>query len=115
MVNHGETSGPGFAKGKVDPREAGRAGGIASGNARRQRPLRELEARVLEGGNAFAAYRLRRDLHEERRRQEPAQAPGAVAAIDYHAVLVNLLRQMDALRRARGAAHEVGYEVEVLR
>src|SRR2546423_10104647 len=97
MVNHGETSGPGFAKGKVDPREAGRAGGIASRNALRQRPLRELQARVLEGSNAYAAYRLRRDLHEERRPQEPAQAPGAVAAIDCHPLLRHLLRPMDSV------------------
>src|SRR5689334_15373347 len=55
----------------TDPREAGRRGGLASGVARRQAPMRELEAKVLESRNGAAAVklleiRMRRDQALER-------------------------------------------------
>jgi hypothetical protein len=44
----------------VDPVEAGRKGGRASGVSRRLRPLRELEQGVLESRNGLAKFELLR-------------------------------------------------------
>jgi hypothetical protein len=70
-AKHASGTGLGFAKGKVDPREAGWRGGIASGITRRLAPQRALEAKVLESRNGAAAVRLlelrmRRDQALER-------------------------------------------------
>lgn len=59
----------------VDPREAGRKGGVASGVARRLRPLREPEAGIADSRNGAAKAKLLElkhremaDLERERRR-----------------------------------------------
>lgn len=46
-------NGPRFGAG-IDPREAGRRGGIASGVSRRLRPQRELEAKIASTRNGAA-------------------------------------------------------------
>lgn len=43
-----------FGAGKVDPVEAGRRGGVASGLARRLRPQRELELGIVASNNGAA-------------------------------------------------------------
>jgi hypothetical protein len=57
-TNHAGATNLGFGKGKVDPVEAGRRGGIASGMSRRQRPQRELEQRIASSRNGAAQLGL---------------------------------------------------------
>jgi hypothetical protein len=74
-----------FAQGKVDPVEAGRRGGIASGIARRLKPLRDLERGVIESRNGAAKVKLLEQKQKELAALEREQArvrPGL--AIDPH-------------------------------
>jgi hypothetical protein len=57
----------------VDPVEIGRRGGIASGVSRRQRPLRELEAKVAESRNGAAQFGLLRLKIEQDQELERAR------------------------------------------
>ena len=57
-----------------DPAEAGRRGGLASGVARRQRPLRLLEAKILESKNGAAQAKL---LELKRRDEAKLEPPGS--------------------------------------
>jgi hypothetical protein len=73
ITNH-ETKRPGARFGAdIDPVEAGRRGGVASGIARRLKPQRDLEARVLESRNGAAAYALLRDKRRQHAALERAQ------------------------------------------
>jgi hypothetical protein len=70
-----ETQPRAFANGKVDPREAGRRGGVQSGISRRLRPQRLLEERIAASSNGaalFALLKVRQDREQEleRRRLE---------------------------------------------
>jgi hypothetical protein len=57
-----------FARGKVDPREAGRRGGVNSGISRRLRPQRILEEKILASHNGMAILKVL-----ELRRQREAE------------------------------------------
>src|SRR5262245_51997950 len=52
----------------VDPVEAGRRGGIASGLSRRLRPQRELARGITESKNGQAKYALLRDMRRDEQR-----------------------------------------------
>jgi hypothetical protein len=56
-----------FGDGRVNPQEAGRRGGIASGASRRMRQQRQLEERIVNGKNGQAqAFVLRLRLERDR-------------------------------------------------
>jgi hypothetical protein len=63
----------------VDPVEAGRKGGRASGVSRRLRPLRELEQGVLESRNGLAKFELLRLKRKQLAALEAKAARGARA------------------------------------
>jgi hypothetical protein len=54
----------------VDPVEAGRRGGQASGVSRRRHPLRLLQQRILESSNGAAALGLRKEKQRQDRALE---------------------------------------------
>jgi len=82
--------GPRFGAG-IDPREAGRRGGVASGISRRQRPIRELESKVLESRNGAAAVKL---LEIRMRRDRALEA----AQINADRTVMWLVEEADAER-----------------
>jgi hypothetical protein len=99
----------------VDPVEAGRRGGRASGIARRLKPLRELEAGIAESRNGAAKMKL----HEVKRRQ---LAELERAQLEADRTVMWLMDQADAERatiarlRERRRQYElaVGERIEAL-
>jgi hypothetical protein len=83
----------------VDPVEAGRAGGVASGESRRRKPLRvrALERKIAETGNGAALLGLKRDV--ERRQTQPAPEverhdPLKILAAMPDSLLANVFREL---------------------
>jgi hypothetical protein len=78
-LSNGRPSGAFGSPSGPDPREAGRKGGLASGESRRDRPRRELEERILASANGAALLGL---LHARDRRDHArvAERERAVAA-----------------------------------
>ena len=93
----------------VDPREAGRKGGRASGLSRRLRPQRQLEEGIVESRNGAAKAKLleirmrrERELEQERIRMDAAVARAREERWELEDV-VNGQRRRLAWMRRRGA------------
>src|SRR5215472_17700301 len=87
-----------FAYGRVDPREAGRRGRIASGAARMQKPAKEeqrLEERVVELRNGAAVYAVLRDRRERERRREEELWRRDKELCDMDQLLLNVREQVN--------------------
>jgi hypothetical protein len=89
----------------VDLREAGRKGGKASGVSRRLRPLRELEAGIVESRNGAAKWKLL-----ETRRRQLAELERARLLADER--LLGLMDEADAERATIARLRERRREYE---
>jgi hypothetical protein len=86
-----------FAFGKIDPREAGRRGGIASGLARRLKNERTMEARVLELRNGAAIYSVLRDRRQRDAELEAARRQADRELAEADLALYDARQQLDEL------------------